>query len=56
MIKMKLTLEIKKDKDGYYAHCKELEGCFTCGDSLSEVLSNIKESVLLYLEDLKKDA
>jgi predicted RNase H-like HicB family nuclease len=30
---------------GYYAHCSELEGCQTQGDSLEEVMANIKEAI-----------
>lgn len=46
---------IEKDKYGYYAYCPELEGCQTQGDSLEEVLNNIKEAIELYLETLSKD-
>ena len=46
---------IEKDEYGYYAYCPELEGCQTQGDSLEEVLNNIKEAIELYLETLSKD-
>lgn len=45
---------IEKDKDGYYAFCPELPGCQTQGDSLEEILANIKEATSLYLETLSK--
>lgn len=33
----------------------ELEGCQTQGDSLDEVMVNIKEAIELYLETLSED-
>ena len=51
----KVSVIIEKDEYGYYAYCPELEGCQTQGDSLEEVLSNIKEAIRLYLETLSKD-
>ena len=52
---MKVTVIIEKDEFGYYAYCPELEGCHTQGDSLDEVLENIKEAVELYLETLDEE-
>ncbi len=54
-ISYKVSVIIEKDKYGYYAYCPELEGCQTQGDSLEEVLNNIKEAIELYLETLSKD-
>lgn len=54
-ISYKVSVIIEKDEYGYYAYCPELEGCQTQGDSLEEVLSNIKEAIELYLETLSKD-
>jgi predicted RNase H-like HicB family nuclease len=51
----KVNVTIEKDEHGYYAYCPELEGCQTQGDSLEEVLSNIKEAIELYLETLSED-
>jgi len=51
----KVNVIIEKDEYGYYAYCPELEGCQTQGDSLEEVLNNIKEAIRLYLETLSKD-
>jgi len=50
----KVSVIIEKDEDGYYAYCPELEGCQTQGDSIEEVLANIKEAVELYLETLSE--
>lgn len=54
-IPYKVNVIIEKDEYGYYAYCPELEGCQTQGDSLEEVLSNMKEAIRLYLETLSKD-
>ena len=51
----KVNVVIEKVEYGYYAYCPELEGCQTQGDSLEEVLSNIREVIELYLETLSKD-
>jgi predicted RNase H-like HicB family nuclease len=51
----KVSVIIEKDEHGYYAYCPELEGCQTQGDSLEEVLGNIKEAAELYLETMTED-
>lgn len=51
----KVSVVIEKDEHGYYAYCPELEGCQTQGDSLEEVMSNIKEATELYLETLSEE-
>ena len=51
----KVSVVIEKDEQGYYAYCPELEGCQTQGDTLEEVLDNIKEAIELYLETLSED-
>ncbi|MFQ6113409.1 MAG: type II toxin-antitoxin system HicB family antitoxin [bacterium] len=51
----KVGVIIENHEYGYYAYRPELEGCQTQGDSLKEILKNIKEAVELYLETLSKD-
>ena len=51
----KVSVVIEKDKNGYYAYCPELEGCHTQGDSIEEVIDNIKEAMELYVETLSKN-
>ncbi|QWK20713.1 MAG: type II toxin-antitoxin system HicB family antitoxin [Hydrogenobacter thermophilus] len=46
---------MEKDEHGYYAYCPELEGCQTQGDTLEEVLENVKEAIELYLETLSEE-
>ncbi len=51
----KVNLINEKDEYGYYAYCPELERCESQGDTLEEVLANIKEAIELYLETLSED-
>ncbi len=51
----KVSIVVEKDEHGYYAYCPELEGCQTQGDTLEEVMSNVKEAIELYLETLSED-
>lgn len=51
----KVSVVIEKDEHGYYAYCPELEGCQTQGDSIDEVMANIKEAIELYLETLSEE-
>ena len=51
----KVNVVIEKDEYGYYAFCPELEGCQTQGDTIEEVLANIREAIELYLETLSED-
>ena len=52
---MKVNIVIEKDKDGYFAFCPVLKDCHSQGDTLEEVLENIKEAVELYLETLSEE-
>jgi predicted RNase H-like HicB family nuclease len=45
------SVVIEKDKDGYFALCPELQGCYTQGDTYEEVLENIKDAIRLHVED-----
>ena len=51
MRKLLLTRVIEKDKDGYFAFCPVLQGCYTQGDSHEEVLRNIEDAIRLHIED-----
>ena len=48
-----LQVVIEHDKDGYFAFALELKGCQTQGDSLDEVMKNIKEAIDLYWSTLR---
>jgi len=47
----RFSVIIEKDKNGYYASCPELQGCYTQGDTYEEVLSNIRDAIRLHIED-----
>ncbi len=46
---------LEDESKGYIAIVPELSGCHTQGDSLNEVIRNIKEAIELYLETLSKE-
>ena len=47
----KFSVVIEKDKEGYFAFCPELQGCYTQGDTYEEVLENIRDAIRLHIED-----
>jgi predicted RNase H-like HicB family nuclease len=47
----KISVVIEKDKDGYFAYCPGLQGCYTQGDTYEEVLENIKDAIRLHIMD-----
>ena len=50
---MKYTIIIHKDEQegGFWGECSELPGCYSQGESVEELMKNIREAVELYLED-----
>lgn len=52
--KINMPVVIEKDKDGFFAFCPSLQGCYSQGDSYDEVMKNIQEAVELFIEDEKK--
>jgi len=46
-----LPIVIEKDKDGYFAACPALQGCYTQGETYEEVLKNMKNAIILHVED-----
>ena len=49
---MQFNAIIEHDQDGFSAYIPDLKGCVSQGDTLEETLSNIKEALELYLEDM----
>lgn len=42
---------IERDEDGYYiGEVPQLQGCYSQGETLDELMSNIKEAISLCLE------
>lgn len=52
---MQFPIIVEKDNNGYYATCPSLEGCSTSGNTYDEVLSNIKDAIMLYVKDCVED-
>jgi predicted RNase H-like HicB family nuclease len=48
-----LDVVIEKDKDGYFAYCPLIQGCYTQGATYEEALENIKDAIKLHLEDIE---
>ena len=53
MKQYKVSVVIEKDKNGYYAFCPELQGCYSQGETYEETFDNIKDAIRLHLEDRK---
>lgn len=56
MKKFTFTVLIEKDEDGgYVATVPELKGCHTQGETIAELMANVKEAIELCLEVHNKD-
>ena len=43
--------EVRKDKDGYFAFTPELQGCYSQGDTCEQAIENIRDAIVLHIED-----
>lgn len=51
---LQLPLFVEKDRDGFYVvECPLFEGCYSQGKTLDEALKNIREVIVLILEEKK---
>lgn len=48
---MSITFKLEKDGKKWHASCPELRGCHTFGSTKEEALKNLKDAVMLYMED-----
>ena len=55
MTHYRFSVIIEKDKEGYFASCPELQGCYTQGETYEEVIENIKDAIHLHVEDRLED-
>ena len=46
------SVVIERNKDGYFAFCPELQGCYSQGNTYEETLENIKDAIKLHVEDI----
>ncbi|MBI4087252.1 MAG: type II toxin-antitoxin system HicB family antitoxin [Candidatus Liptonbacteria bacterium] len=51
MKRYNFSIIIEHDKDGYFASCPELRGCYSQGETYEEALENIKDAIRLHAED-----
>jgi predicted RNase H-like HicB family nuclease len=48
----RFSVVIEKDKNGYFAFCPELQGCYTQGDTYEEALENAEDAISLHVKDI----
>ncbi len=46
-----LPVVIEKDAEGYYAECPSLQGCYSQGATYEEALDNIRDAMVLHIQD-----
>lgn len=52
---MKFDVILHKEDNGYWAEVPALKGCYTQGDTLEEIKTNIKDAITAWLSvDIKK--
>jgi len=51
MKRYNFSIVIERDKDGYFAFCPELQGCYAQGETYEEASENIRDAIRLHLED-----
>ena len=49
----KIMIEPDEESGGYVVTCPSLPGCYSQGDTIDEAIVNIKEAILLCLEDMQ---
>jgi predicted RNase H-like HicB family nuclease len=47
----RFTVVIERDEDGFFAHCPELQRCYTQGETHDEALANLRDAIRLHVED-----
>ncbi len=52
---MQYLVVFEKALDGtIWARVPDLEGCYSCGQTIEEAKENVKEAITLYVEDLSE--
>jgi len=52
---LNFSVVIEEDKNGFFAFCPALQGCYTQGETHEEVIKNIKDAIHLHLKDRSAD-
>ena len=47
----RFSVVIDKDRDGYFAFTPELQGCYSQGDTCEQAIENIRDAIVLHIED-----
>lgn len=47
----RFSVVVERDKDGFFAFCSELQGCYSQGATYEEALRNIREAIRLHVDD-----
>jgi predicted RNase H-like HicB family nuclease len=57
MAKMKFPVVIEQDEDGMYiGTVPDIKGCHSYGETLDELMENIKEAIIANIEVLKAES
>jgi len=53
---MQYLVTFEKAADGsIWARVPDLDGCYSCGDTIDEAKENVKDAIALYLADLREE-
>jgi len=53
---MQYLVVFEKAADGsIWAKVPDLDGCYSCGDTIDEAKKHVKDAITLYIEDLKEE-
>jgi predicted RNase H-like HicB family nuclease len=45
------SVVVERDKDGYFAFCPQLQGCYSQGGTYEEAMENITDAIKLHIAD-----
>lgn len=51
-MKLDFDIVLEKQNSGYTAYVPALNGCISQGETKKEAITNIKEAIVLYLEEI----
>ena len=52
---LNFSVVIEEDKNGFFAFCPELQGCYTQGNSYEAAMDNVKDAIRLHVKDRLAD-
>jgi len=51
MKRFRFPIIVEEDRDGFFASCPTLQGCYSQGDTYEEALKNIREAIRGHVAD-----